>query len=118
MGYEWIQHKGKRILYVNYSECKDKDEMIALLDEMAEVFKQSGGNLLTIDDFTSAYASKEFMDHAKELGHVFSANRIKGAMLGIAGVKKILLQAYNLFAKEKLVPCGSKEEALEYLVRE
>ncbi len=116
MGYEWIQHKGKKVLYVNYSVCKDKEEMIALLNEMADVFKKSSGNLLTVDDFTGAYGTKEFMARAKELGPIFSSKRKKGAILGITGVKKVLLEAYNMFAKDKMVPFDSKEKAFDFVV--
>ncbi len=118
MGYEWIEYKGKKILYVDYSACKTKDEMLAQLEVMADVFDKSGGNVLSLTNFEGNYGSKEFMERARELSEVFKRNRKKSAVLGIAGAKKILLQAYTLLTRDNMVPFDSKEKALEYLVRE
>lgn len=116
MGYEWIQHKGKNVLYVNYSECKNKEEMLALLEEMGELCRKSSGNLLTVDDFTGQYGTREFVARAKELGSIFREKRKKGAVLGITGVKKVLLDAYNLFTSDKMIPFDDKQKALDFVV--
>ena len=72
MPIEKITRDGKTIYYIDYTQCKDVDEMIALLEESAEMHRQSPIKLLTIDDFTGKYATKEFMDRAKELGKDYS----------------------------------------------
>jgi hypothetical protein len=118
MGIEVIEHKGKKILYVDYSPCKTKEETIALLEKAAEEFKKSTCQLLTLDNYEKQFASQEFMTRAKELSSVFSPKRKKGAAIGVKGLKKMLLQAYNLFAKDKIIPFDTKEEALDYLVKD
>lgn len=118
MRYEWIEYKGKKILYVDYTKCKTKEEMLELLEEMAVVFDQSGGNVLSLTNFEGNYASKEFMERAKELSEVFRRNRKKSAVLGIHGAKKVLLQAYTLMTRDNMVPFDSREEAFEYLIRD
>lgn len=118
MGYEWIEYKGKKILYVDYSACKTKEEMLAQLEIMADVFDKSGGNVLSLTNFTGNYGSKEFMERAKELADVFRRNRKKSAVLGIVGAKKVLLQAYTLLTRDNMMPFDSREKALEYLIKE
>lgn len=118
MGYEWIEYKGKKILYVDYSICKTKEEMLALLEEMAVVFDQSGGNVLSMTNFEGNYGSKEFMDRARELSGIFRRNRKKSAVLGVHGAKKVLLQAYTLLTRDNMVAFESREQALEYLIRD
>jgi hypothetical protein len=118
MGYEWIEYKGKKILYVDYTQCKTKEEMLTMLDEMADVFDKSGGNVLSLTNFEGNYGSKEFMERARELSDVFRRNRKKSAVLGIQGAKKVLLQAYTLLTRDNMIPFESKERALVYLIRD
>ena len=57
------------------------------------------------------------MKKANELGkEIFDSRTEKSAALGITGIRKILLQAYNSIMKNKLVPFDDKNEALDYLV--
>jgi hypothetical protein len=58
------------------------------------------------------------MELVKKYGkELFDARTIKNTALGINGVKKILLSAYNITVKNKLIPFDTKEEALEFLVK-
>ena len=62
--------------------------------------------------------STEFMQRAKQLGkEIFDSRTSKSAVLGVTGIKKILLNGYNMIVKNKLEPFDTKEEALEYLVK-
>lgn len=118
MGISYINYKGKRIMMIDYTKCKTSPEMIQLLEQVADEYRKSGEKFLTVNDFTGNFGNDDFMKRAKELGpEVFDEKTLKSAILGITGVKKILLLAYNKFVKNKLVPFETKEEALEYLVK-
>jgi len=118
MSISWITHKGKKILYLNYKN-KTKEEMIQMLEDAAKIYRESKEKILSIDDFEGTFVSDEFMKKAKELAkEVFSLKRKKGAVLGITGVKKILLISFNSFSADKLYPFNTKEEALEFLVKD
>ncbi|MFY0690097.1 MAG: hypothetical protein JXQ90_23190 [Cyclobacteriaceae bacterium] len=57
-------------------------------------------------------AANRFRDDTKHL-------MIKGAILGVTGIKKILLQGYNSFSGSKvLVPFDTIEEAVEYVTKD
>jgi len=59
------------------------------------------------------------MERSKQLGaEVFKVKTEKGAVLGVTGIKKVLLNAYNMVAGEKLRAFDSEEEAKEYLVKD
>lgn len=117
MNNEWIEYKGKKILYTVYSN-QSKENMIEILKEQAEIVKSQPDKVLILDDFRDSYGSDEFLNLAKELGNtILNQKALKNAALGITGVKKILLKTYNLFTSNKVEPFDSKEEALEYLVK-
>jgi hypothetical protein len=96
--------------------CKTKEETIKILEEAADIFRSSRDELLTLDNYKNAFTSSEFMDRIKQLADVFSIKRKKGAVIGVRGLNKMLLNTYNIFVKEKISPFDSKEVAVKYLV--
>ena len=121
MPVNYIQYKGKKILYVDYRNMTGEQtaEAIANLEEEAKEMRTWTKKGLILTDFRNAKASAEYMAHAKKLGKEVFAEKIqKSAALGITGVKNILLQAYNAFSKDKLVPFNSEEEAKEWLIKD
>jgi len=116
MGIQTIHHNGKEIAIIDYTVCNTHEEMMRTLEEAADYFKRSPKKLLTVTDFTNTFVNSEFMEKAKIYGkEVFKDKRDKGALIGVSRLQKILLSGYNLFAKDKLVPFNTREEALKYL---
>ena len=121
MPVKYIQYKGKTILYVDFRNMTGDQtkEAIATLDEEAKIMGTWTQKGLILNDFHNSKASQEFMAHAKKLGkEVFAENVKKSACIGITGVQNILLQAYNAFSKDKLVPFATEEEAKEWLIED
>ncbi len=115
MRVEWITHKGKKILFIDYSNVKSQAEMISILNESLEIVRATPGKILSLTDGTDAAAGPEFMKQAKEGGKAVAHKAEKSAILGITGLKSILLKGYNLFSGDRMKPFPTKEEALEYL---
>lgn len=93
--------------------------MIATIQEAAVLFRESPQKVLSLSDFTGAFGSKEFMDESKRLSvEVLRAKTAKAAVVGITGIKKVLLKSFNAFTVNKLIPFDTKEEALDYLIAE
>lgn len=117
MGMSYIEHKGKKVLFVDYSGCKTSEDMVALLDKVREEFLNTSGKFLTLNNFNNTFGTQEFMDKANRYGkEIFDERTEKTAVLGITGIKKILLTGYNQFVKNKQKPFSTKEAALDYLV--
>ena len=118
MGISYITHKGKKILYIDYSKCKTVAETLAILEEVKKEYLNTTGLLLTLNNFEGAYGSTEYMKKASEYGKsIFNKRTAKNAAIGVTGVKKILLNAYNLVVKDKILTFNTKEEALDFLVK-
>jgi len=119
MSLSYLTYKGKKILYIDYSGCKTTQETINVLEMVKAEYLRNGDKFLSLNNFTGAPSNNEYMDLAKKYAReLFDAKTLRNACLGITGVKKILLSAYNLVVKNKLMPFDTKEDALEYLVRE
>ncbi len=118
MSFSYITYKGKKILYVDYTQCKTTEDMLKVLESVKREYETTTHMFITVNDFRGTYGSSEFMKRASQLGkEVFDKRTLKTTVLGITGIKKILLNGYNSLVKTKLIPFDTKEEALEYLVK-
>lgn len=116
MSIKYISHKGKQILYIDYTKCKTVEETLAVLELVKAEYEKSEGLMLTLNNFEDAYGSSEYMKKASQYGkEIFNKRTAKNAALGVTGIKKILLHGYNTIVKDKIVPFNTMEEALDYL---
>ena len=109
------EKNGYEIAIVRYSQCKTKEDMLEALEEIVQYIKQSQGKVRFLDDFEGAFGSRDYMAKAKEYGEFIEGHTDKSAIIGIHGVKKVLLKAYNVVTNSKIKPFDTEEEALEYL---
>lgn len=118
MSISFIQYKGKKILYADYSNCKTPQDTIEVLEQTRNAYLGTTEKFLALNNFSNAPSNTEYMELAKKYAKEYFDNRnIKEACFGIIGIKGILLSAYNLVVKNKIINFNSKEEALEYLVK-
>jgi hypothetical protein len=95
----------------------EEKEMLTIIEEQKKIINESTEAVLLLNDFRETYATKEYMDRAKKYGKEQKDKIKKTALLGIQGMKKILVQAYIKFSDNKntkIFECI--EEAKEYLV--
>ena len=117
MSVSYIIHKGKKIMIVDYTRCKTAQETISVLEAVKDEYLKTDEMIISLNDFRDAYGSNEFMKRANQLGkELFDKRTLKTAAIGVTGIKKILVNAYNVFVKNKVTLFNTKEEALDWLV--
>lgn len=117
MPVSFIQYKGEEIIFCDFKEMKDKQQIFDQLDEMADIFKQSGGDLLVLTDVRGTKNDPEIVDKTKKLGkEVFSVYAKKRAIIGMDGLRKLILRGYNAITGNDLKPFSTLDEAKDYLV--
>ena len=68
--------------------------------------------------FEKIVSPVEYMKKANQYAReIFNQRPAKNTAIGVAGMKKVLLQAYNAVVKDKIIPFDTKEEALDYLAK-
>ncbi len=118
MSAELITHNGKIIVFGDYSECNNKEKMIAKLHEVEQLMLKQEGLVLYLADLNKTHGSVEFMTAVKEVARrTFNHKVDKAALLGITGVKKVLLNGFNKVSKQKFEPFDTKALALEFLTK-
>jgi len=119
MSLELITHRGKTIIFVDYSVCKSDEELLQHHAEFEQLVIKQPGKVLALGDVTNTKLNTEFMATAKNIAKRTLNDKLeKGAFLGVTGLKKVLLNGFNLASKIKFLPFESKAEALEYLAKE
>jgi|YelNatPaOPRAMG01_1025707.scaffolds.fasta_scaffold63823_2 hypothetical protein len=117
MGYSWKSYGGTQIFYCDYSGLKP-DEMIKFLHETCDVLRKTPNKVPLLVNFENTVGTTEYMNEVKRLGtEVIAPKTTKMALLGISGVKSVLLQGYALFTGQKNIKSFKTEkEAMEWLV--
>jgi hypothetical protein len=118
--YQWIQHKGKRILFIDASNIRDEAEFLNLFEEVeAEIIRQPKGHaILTLFYSPDSVVTKSISDRAKL---VFSNAKLNGiptgptAWVGSSGFQRAVVTAMQFFIKEIHI-ADSIEDAKEWLV--
>ena len=113
-----LQVEGKKIVFADYTACKQSSELIEVLHKCEEIFKKMpNGEVLSLGDFTGTRIDKEFMEEAKAVAIRTSNKKVKkSALLGVVGLKKVFLMGYNLVSAQKFIPFETKEAAISYLI--
>ncbi len=118
MSVHWIDYKGKKILYVDYRGQRSNEEHFQTLEEQAKILSSMETRCLILTNYEGTRATPEYMNRVKQLGQeVFDPKVERAAVLGITGLKEILLRAYIALTKQNVRPFDSEVEALEWLVK-
>lgn len=114
---EIIYHKGKTILYLDFTNMKDKDEIMKLEEEGAiYIRKQPLNSVLTLTNMENMFFNNElkkwFEDKVKGNAPYVKA----GAVIGMTGLISIMYNAFVTVTGRSIRSFKSREEALDYLV--
>jgi hypothetical protein len=115
MSIETVTRKNKRILHIKYAGLAPA----AMLDQIRAATKaivDSGSTEnLVLTDMTGSFVGEDFVELAKAEGKKSLPFCRKSAIVGITGIKKILLKGVNAISPKPRVPFDTVEEALEWL---
>src|ERR1051325_6994302 len=63
----FIEHRGHRVLLLDYSGLRDEQEMLEMIEERTEIVsREPRGSVLTLADLTGSHLSREAMRRGKE----------------------------------------------------
>ncbi len=109
-------YKGKKIMRVNFNECASPEELEELAYKLRDEVVSSSGNLLILNNYEGVFLNPQFMNKVKELAKAAQGKVDKSAVIGVGGVKRILLNGYNAYAKRNVKAFDTADQAKEYLV--
>jgi hypothetical protein len=120
MNVQWKAHKGKQYLSVDYRCCKTQQEMIQTFEEQVIQMRKAsagGGRSLVLSNFEGTKIGPDLMSRIKAIGKERGQQSLeKNAILGVTGVKGILLKGIIAYTGlRNIKPFDHEPEALDWL---
>ena len=114
----WIEHKGKRVLFHDFSGLFEEKAMAALEGYQKYVEDINAKRVPLLLDITGAIANDEILERFKDIAvqNVRNERYSKIAVIGAKGVLEFFVHLVNQTSNAGARPFESKEEALDWLV--
>ncbi len=118
---KWVTHKGKKILVIDYKDYQiekiKNDEYLKYLTEARKIInKQPLKSLLIITDITDAGFTKKSNDAMREFARKNTPYVKASAVVGVTGLKKVVITAIKVVTKRNLKIFDNIEDAKDWLV--
>jgi hypothetical protein len=114
----FIKHQNQNILLIDFGRCPKRD-LLLLLDQVQDtIAKNPRNSVLTLADFTGAEVDKEIATRMKEV-LVFDRPFVKrSAWVGTRNLPKVFYEGFKNFSQREFPTFDTREEAMEWLVKE
>ncbi|MCX8092898.1 MAG: hypothetical protein N3E50_01870 [Candidatus Goldbacteria bacterium] len=115
---KFIEHKGKKILFVDMSELLEED-VISVIEYSKKIIRsQPEGSLLTLTDVTHARYNAKVVSIMQEYVKGNKPYVKAAAVLGVNPIKRIIFNKIMEFSQRELFAFEDKEKALEWLIKQ
>ena len=112
-----VEHRDKKILYANHQDC-GSEIIVATIKQSEElIIKMANPDLRLLVDIRNCEITNEVVNQFKETAKKIKDYRKKTAVLGITGVRKVMLIAVNKFSGIEAKAFDDEISAKEWLVQ-
>lgn len=112
----FIEHRGKRILLLEYSGITNSTEALAEIEKSKRVVRaQPPGSLLVMTVVRGARYNTTVLQAMKDLAAHNAPYVRASAVVGMAGLHRIAYQAVILFSKRNIQTFDQESQALDWL---
>jgi hypothetical protein len=114
----FIIHRGKQILIADFTNCTP-DEVKAVADEVRRVVTaQPEHSVLLMADFAGAQFSKDAVTRIKEATTYDRPYVKRAAWVHTGSLPKVFYEAIKTFSQREFPTFETREQALDFLVRD
>lgn len=112
---QFIQHKGRKILHLDFSDCKSP-EVLQIIEQAKHTIKsQSHRSVYTLTDVTNTAFNSAVSDAMKEFVLHNKPYVAASAVVGVTGLKQIIFNAVMKLSGRKLTAFESLDAAKDWL---
>jgi hypothetical protein len=116
-GVQFIRHQDIEILYVDFSYCASKEEILRIIEETkTAISTRPPGTVFTLTNITKAYFDSDISQALKGLTTHNKPYVKAGAVVGLTDIRRIIYNAVLFFSKRHLEVCDDLESAKAWLV--
>ena len=112
---QFIEHKGKKILHLNFADCKP-NEILQVIEQAKSTIKtQAHKSVYTLTDVTNSAFNSAVSDAMKEFVLHNKPYVVASAVVGVTGLKQIIFNAVMKLSGRKLTAFENLETAKDWL---
>ncbi len=115
---QFVQHKGRVILHINFAQCSAAEIFAAIEEAKAAIRTQIPGTVLTLTDVTGACFDSTISGAMKDLMLHNKPYVIASPIVGVTGMKQVIFNTVMRFSGRHLHAFGSLNEARDWLIRQ
>ena len=114
----FITHQGKQILFIDMTNCVSEEVMVIAKEVQRVVTSQPRNSVLTLSDLTGGEFRRDAFTRMKEVA-VFDKPYVKrAALVGAQSLPKVFYEALKTFSQREFRRFKTREEAMDWLVKE
>lgn len=111
----FITHKDRKILHIDFSGCSSEEMMTYMREAQRIISSQPEGSVLTLTDVTNARYNRKVSAALKEFANANKPFVKAAAVIGVTGMKEVILNAIILFTRRNFSLFDRIDEAKEWL---
>ena len=114
----WIEYKGNKLLYVDYSNISETDELLISIEQTKSFISncEDFQILLLVDTRNSIAKEKIAVDALKNCAINIKPHIKKAAVVGVSKTQEVILTLVNMFSNLGLKPFDTMDSAEEWLI--
>jgi hypothetical protein len=114
----FITHEGKQVLLIDFTNCTP-EEVTSVSDEARRIITaQAEHSVLVLADFAGAQFSRDGVTRIKEVTTYDRPFVKRAAWVHTGSLPKVFYDAIQMFSQREFPTFETREEALEFLVKE
>ncbi len=111
-------YKGRDILVLDFTEVS-KEKIPELIADIKDWVKtQPENSICTLTDISGLFFDKQMIEHFKDLTSFNKPYVVAGVVIGMKGLQKVAYNAVMTFSGRKLATFDSRDEGMEWLVKQ
>jgi len=115
----FVEHKGKQILLEDFTNIKQEDAFIALIGKAQQVVhSRPPKSVLVLVDLTNARFTTKVSSVSKAAADSNTPYIKASILVGVSGLMEIMMKAISTFSHREFRSVDTREEALEWLIRQ
>ncbi len=113
----WENYKGQQILVCDYRNLRGKEYINAIEENLSIANSSNRSDLLILTDIRDSVVDVDVSNKLKELAGDLKQITNKMAIVGLTGLKKLMLKFLNKIASMNIKPFEDINAAKEWLIQ-
>lgn len=114
---ESILFKGHEIVYIDYSNLNDKEDIFQVIDEGSTYIRSKpNGSVLSLVNMENMFFNNEIRSYLADNVKLNNPHIRRSAVFGLKGLISIMYKSFLLLTGRDAKSFNTKEEAMEYLI--